>query len=268
MRNQLPRKSMLVLLLVTMLFVVVPAALAAEEGGSPLDALGINGGFLLAQFFNFGIIFVLLTVFLWRPLVNMLDARSAKIEKGLEDAAAAANARLNAEQEANKILAEARAEAQRAVEEARGRGEEVAKGIEVEARADADKTRQQAQQSAIEERDRQLSGLRSQVAAISIAVAQRLIGETLDEKRQQSLIDDFFSKVPAEAKSLKGEVEVVSAMPLSDSEKARVQKEIGADNVNFLVDPAILGGIIVRSDDRVVDGSVRSGLSDISARLN
>ncbi|MBZ0293271.1 MAG: F0F1 ATP synthase subunit B, partial [Anaerolineae bacterium] len=240
---------------------------AAEEGGSPLDALGINMGFLLAQFVNFGIIFVALATFLWRPLVNMMDARSAKIEKGREDAAAAANARLNAEQEADKIRAEARAEAQRVVEEARGRGEEVAKGIEAEARTESDKIRQQAHEAAVEERDQQLAGLRSQVASISIAVAQRLIGEALDEKRQQALINDFFSKVPAEAKSMKGEVEVISAMPLSDSEKTRIQKEIGASTVDFVVDPSILGGVIVRSDDRVVDGSIRSGLNEMSARL-
>lgn len=268
MQSPFRAKQMLLLLVVVMLFAAVPATLAAEEGGSPLDALGINGGFLLAQFFNFGIIFAVLTVALWRPLVNMLDARSAKIAKGLEDAAAAANARLNAEQEAEKIRTEARAEVQKLIEDSRGRGEEVAKGIEAEARAEAEKIRAQARQAATEERDQQLAGLRSQVAAISVAVAQRLIGEALDEKRQQALINDFFAKVPADAKSLKGSIEVVSAMPLSDAEKERVQKEVGGDEVSFVVDPAILGGLIVRSSDRVVDGSVRSGLTDISARLN
>ena len=267
MRNQ-NMKRMLLALLVMMLFVAVPATLAAEEGGSPLDALGINQGFLIAQCFNFGIIFALLTVFLWRPIINMLDARSAKIAKGLEDAAAAANARLNAEAEAEKIKAQARAEVQQSIEESRGRGEELAKTIEAEARTEAENIRAQARAAAVEERDQQLAGLRSQVAAISIAVAQRLIGESLDEKRQQALINDFFSKVPADAKSLSGEIEVVSAMPLSDAEKARVQQEIGAANVEFVVDPGILGGLIIRSDDRVVDGSVRSGLSDISQRMN
>ena len=109
--------------------------------------------------------------------------------------------------------------------------------------------------------------MRSQVAAISIAVAQRLIGEALDEKRQQALINDFFSKVPADAKNLSGSVEVVSAMPLSDDEQSRAKKEIGARDVTFVVDPSILGGLIVRSDDKVVDGSVRSSLGAISERM-
>lgn len=242
----------------------------AEEagGGNPLTPLGINNGFLLAQIINFLAIFGFLTWVLWRPLTNMLDSRAAKIQKGLEDAAAAANARRNAEAEAEKILAQARSEAQLVIEEARGRGDDVAKGIEREARAEADKIRADARSRAEDERNQQLAGLRGQVAAIAIAAAQRLIGDSLDQKRQQALIDDFFSKVPAGAKSMSGRVEVVSAMPLNDAEQNKVKKEIGTDNATFVVDPSILGGLIIRAEDRVVDGSVRSGLNDLAGRLN
>lgn len=232
-----------------------------------MEALGINLGYLLVQIIAFIVIYVLLTRFIYDPLIAVLKDRRSRIEKGLEDAEKAANARMNAEAEADKILQQARTEAQGLVEEARSRGEEVAKQVEQDARAEADTIRQDARDSAVQERDTQLAGLRSQVAGISIAVAQQLIGEALDEKKQQALVNDFFAKVPADAKSLSGDVTVVSAMPLSDSEQAKAKKEIGADNVNFEVDPAILGGLVVRSGDRVVDGSVRSGLNEMSQRL-
>jgi F-type H+-transporting ATPase subunit b len=232
-----------------------------------MEALGINLGYLFIQIIAFIVIYVLLSRWLYNPLISVLKERRARIERGLEDAQKAANARLNAEQEAEKILAQARSEAQVVIDEARGRGEGVAKQIESEARAEAEKIREDARGAAVEERNTQLAGLRNQVAAISLAVAQQLIGETLDEKRQQALVNDFFAKVPAEAKSLKGDVVVVSAMPLSDAEQNKAKKEIGASNVSFQVDPSILGGLIVRSGDRVVDGSVRSGLNDISQRI-
>jgi F-type H+-transporting ATPase subunit b len=292
MTHHFPLKRLFVLLGVVALLVFASAALAQEatpaagagEGAttaaaeatpaaaeapatSPLVPLGINTGYLIAQMVNFLIIALLLGAIIWRPLVNMLDSRSAKIEKGLEDAAAAANARRNAEAEAEKIQAQARADVNRAIEEARSRGEEVGRQVEAEARAEADRIRTEAQQRANEERDRQLADLRGQVAAISIAVAQRLIGESLDANRQQALISDFFSKVPAEAKSLSGDVEVVSAMPLTDAEKSTVQSQLGSANVTYSVDPSILGGVVVRSGERVIDGSVRSGLNDIAGRL-
>jgi F-type H+-transporting ATPase subunit b len=245
----------------------VEEAVEEEAATNPLTPLGINTGFLLAQIINFLLLFGLLSIFLWRPLMNMLDSREMKIQKGLEDAAAAANARRNAEAEAEKIVAAARAEAQRVVEEARGRGDELAKLVENEARTEAEQIRAEGRIRVNEERDRQLADMRGQVASIAVAVAQRLIGETLDEKRQQALVNDFFSKVPAEARSLSGDIEVISAMPLSDDEKNKVKSEVGASDVTFTVDPSILGGLIIRTQDRVVDGSVRSGLGELSSRL-
>lgn len=241
---------------------------AEEAPPSPLAPLGINSGFLIAQIINFGAIFIFLLFILWRPLVNMLDARAAKIAKGLEDAAAAAKARMNAEQEAEGILAKARAEANKIIEEARARGDEVAKSIEVAARNEADKIKSDARAEAAAARDAELAGLRDQVLNISVAVAQRIIGENLDAKKQKALVDNFFSKVPAEAKNFSGSVEVVSAMPLSDAEQSKVKEEIGASDVVFSVDPNILGGLVVRSADRVVDGSVRGNLSNLASRLN
>jgi F-type H+-transporting ATPase subunit b len=261
-------KRVILILVAVLLMTAVSPAFAAEEGGSPLDALGINLGFLISQVVNFGLILALLTVLLWKPATNMLEERSRTIQRGLEDAAAAANARRNAEAEAEKILAQARMEAQQVVEQARSRGEEVAKSVESEARTAADRIRTEARTSAQSERDAELAGLRGQVAAISSAIAQRLIGATLDEKRQQALITEFFTKLPANAKDLGDNVTVVSAMPLEKAEQDRVKKELGAQNVTFTVDPSILGGLVVRSGDRVVDGSVRSGLSELSSRLS
>lgn len=241
---------------------------AAATSTNPLVPLGINTGFLLAQILNFlVIIFIPAVWFLWRPMTNMLDGRAAKIQKSLEDSAVAANARRNAEVEVEKVLADARTDAQRVVEEARSRGEEVAATIETDARTEADAIRAEARARANEERDRQLADLRGQVVAIAVAMSQRLIGDSLDEKRQQALVSDFFAKVPAEARQLSGSVEVVSAMPLSDAEQATVKQQVGGANVTFSVDPSILGGLVLRTEDRVVDGSVRSNLSELAGRL-
>lgn len=232
-----------------------------------MEALGINPGYLLVQIIAFFVIYGLLSRFLYDPLTNTLRERRQRIAKGLEDAAAAASARMNAEKEAEKIRQQAQAEVQKMIEDARARAEEVAKGVEARAREEAERIVAEGRQRIEDERNAELAGLRGQVGAISVALAQRLIGETLDGKRQQSLIDDFFAKVPKEAKSLAGSVEVVSAMPLDEQEQAKIKKETRAENIRFSVDPRILGGLIIRSGDRVVDGSVRSGLSELAERI-
>ncbi|HEX3053029.1 MAG TPA: ATP synthase F0 subunit B, partial [Aggregatilineaceae bacterium] len=92
-----------------------------------MDKLGINLGFLLFQLFNFGLIFFLLARFVWPRVLRTLDERQERIAKGLEDARAAEEARANAERERDQILAQARSDGQRLLEEARQRGDDQVK---------------------------------------------------------------------------------------------------------------------------------------------
>ncbi len=261
-------KKLLVLVLVMAALMVVNPAFAAEEDAGPLGALGINGGFLISQLVNFIVVFGLLYFLLWGPMRNAMDARTAKIKKGIEDAAAAANARRNAEVEAEKILSQAQRESQQNIAASQGKGEEVAKAVEAEARKQAEKIIADAKVATTTARDAELAGLRGQVTSIAVAIAQRLIGETLDAKRQQTLVSEFLSAVPATAKNLSGSVEVTSAMPLEAAEQAKVKTALGASEVTYKVDPSILGGLVVRAGDRVIDGSVRNNLNALSGRLN
>ena len=239
----------------------------AEEGSDGLDALGINTGFLFGQMVNISILFLLLGSLLWKPAINMMNTRSAKIQKGLEDAAAAARARQNAEAEADKILVEARAERQKMLEEARNQGDEVKKSIEGEARQEAERIRTEANTDAETAKSAALADLRDDVLQISSAVAGRILGEKIDASKNSALVSDFLSKLPADAKNLSGAIEVVSAMPLTDAETKKVEAELGGSSYTYTVDPSILGGLIVRSSDRVIDGSVSGSLNDVTSNL-
>jgi F-type H+-transporting ATPase subunit b len=128
------------------------------------------------------------------------------------------------------------------------------------------------------ERNRILGDLRGQVAALSIAAANKLVGEALDEKKQHALIDEFFSGVKAgkvvvlEGADFKGEsAEVTSALPLSSSEQESAKKDIlskvGAQAVTFRVDPSILGGVVIKVGDKVLDGSVAGRLDGLRQSL-
>lgn len=233
-----------------------------------MEAMGINGGFLIAQIINFGLIFALLGAMIWKPLINVLEERREKIAKGLEDARVAAEARENAEVESSKITAEARAEAQKILADARARAEEVGKDVQHQAEADAEAYRTDSRAKAEDERNAMLADMRGQVVSLAIAAANKLIGESMDEKKQTTLVNDFFANAPAGVKGLGNQVVVTSALPLTAAEQKKVLKETGADDAEWKVDPNILGGLVIRSGDKVVDGSVRSSLGSLSGRLN
>jgi ATP synthase F1 delta subunit len=67
-------------------------------------------------------------------------------------------------------------------------------------------------------------------------------------------------------------VEVTSALPLTSAEQDTVKKDVaakvgGAPSVAFKVDPSILGGLIVRVGDKILDGSVAGKLEGLRASL-
>jgi F-type H+-transporting ATPase subunit b len=222
-----------------------------------MEGLGINLGYLIVQIGALIVLIVLMKGFAYGPIIRMLEERQQRIAKGLEDARQAAISRENADAEAKKVLEAARAEAAQMRSDAAVEAEKSASGIVARANEDAKKIVAEAADDATEERDRILADLRSQVAAISIAAANKLVGEALDEKRQHAIIADFFAQVPAEVSGMSGEMaEVTSALPLNDKEQAKVKKSLKVDKVNFRVDPNILGGLVIRIGDQVVDDSV------------
>lgn len=233
-----------------------------------MEALGINLGYLITQILGITALLLILSAFVYKPMLRVLDERKARIAKGLEDARQAEIARQNADADAKRILDEARAEAANLRREAVVAAEGAAKDVEHKAREDARAIMANAQSEATEERNRILADLRGQVAAISIAAANKLVGESLDEKRQHQLINDFFSRVPAGVSELTGEkAEVTSALPLTDAEKESATKLLGIKDVQFKVDPSILGGLVVRVGDRVVDDSVSNRMSALQESL-
>ena len=238
-----------------------------------MEALGINLGLLIVQLIAFTIVMLTLNAWVYQPMLDMMESRKKKIAQGLEDARVAADARANAEKDAAKIVADAQAEASKVVREATERAEVAAKDVRAAAEGEAAKAREAAMAEAELERGRILGDLRGQVAALAIAAANKLVGEALDEKKQRALLDEFFSgvksgKVVVVGESLKGDSAVVtSALPLSNDEQAAVKQSVSAKDYSFKVDPAILGGLVIKVDEKVLDASVAGKLEGLRSAL-
>ncbi len=240
-----------------------------------LANLGINPGFLLIFAVYFLLVVFVMGTWVYNPVIKALENRKQKIAQGLEDARVAAAARANAEAEAKKVIADAQAEANRRVAEATERAEKAAADVRAAAEAERARILKSAEDDSVAERNRLLGDLRGQVAALAIAAANKLIKDTLDEQRQRALINDFFSGVQSgrvvvlEGESLAGtSAEVTSALPLTAAEQDTVKRDIAGKlgataSIAFKVDPNILGGLIVRVGDKIIDGSVAGQLEGL-----
>ena len=239
-----------------------------------MEQLGINLGFIIVQVINFLLIFIVLRKWAFIPIANVLETRREKVAQGLEDARVAAEARENAEAEAEKITAEAQTKASEIVREATTRAEEATRDIKAAAEKEAADARQGAFAEVEAERNAVLGEARGQIAALAMAATQKLVGEALDEKRQRVLIDEFFSGIKdgkvVVVEPIDGDAAVITtALPLTDKEQETLKKEVlkGKGEVEYKVDPAILGGLVVRVGDKVLDGSVAGKLDTMRQNL-
>lgn len=235
-----------------------------------LEALGINGPFLLSQIVNFLILFIGLRLILWKPLMKRLEERREMLQQQREDAEAAEEARAEIEEERQKILDQGRQEADQILDEAQDRTETLREQTLQEARQEAERITNEAEQEAIEERNRILGEMRSHIASLATAAAQRIISQELDEHRQRALVDSFFSGIreghvevlPEQIDQPRdGVISVTSAVPLTGEEQSVIRDELssrveGSVDINFQVDPDLLGGLIIQSGTRVIDSSV------------
>jgi F-type H+-transporting ATPase subunit b len=163
------------------------------EGGLPL---GINLRYLLAQLLNLVILFVVLYVFVFKRFLTMLDERSTRIKKGLEDAQIADKRAAEAEEvyqeriehaerERRAILAEAAQEAGKLKEDVLAKAREEARQIIAQEREDFEAQRQQA-----------AAELRRQMTDLVMLATHKVVEQTMvDEASQRRLISEFLTEM-------------------------------------------------------------------------
>jgi F-type H+-transporting ATPase subunit b len=156
--------------------------------------IGINLPVLLAQTVNFVVLLILLRLFVYKPVLNMLDARRKRIEEGLSAAQAGQESAAEAAKTAQAELDTARRQGQDIVQNA----QQVAQRIQEEGRAAAtqqtDAMLERARAEIAQERDAAIAELRREFADLTIAAAEKIIGQSLDRSAHQRLIEQALAE--------------------------------------------------------------------------
>ena len=159
-----------------------------------MEALGINLGYIVSQIVNFTLLAVLLYFVAYKPILRMLDERSARIQKGIQDAEEASRRAAEMEQEYEQRVAEARRDGQEIIAQATQMSEKARQDILEQAREEARAQIDRAREEISRERDQAMADLRQQVADLSLMISEKVLAETLDEDRQRRLIERFLEQ--------------------------------------------------------------------------
>lgn len=160
-----------------------------------MEKLGINWGLLVAQLVNVILIVWLLSMLLYRPVLNMLNERTRRIQESLKEAEQVKEQLARANQDYDAKLA-------------------------------------------------------------------------LD--RLPGVVQAFEQYSKGEARAMTGEV--VSAVDLSDTQRSTILNDLRGRygdrlDLRFSTDPSLIGGLIIRVGDQVLDNSLRARLSAIQRNM-
>jgi F-type H+-transporting ATPase subunit b len=162
-----------------------------------MEALGINAGHLISQIANLAILLVLLRIVLYRPVLNMLDQRAAKIRQGLEDAEAASQQAAQAQAEYDQRIQQAQEEAQAILSQAREEAGSLREQALADAQREAQELLERTRQSLQMERSKALHAERAHLADLVIAAASKVIGQSLDQQAHRRLVEQFLAESTA-----------------------------------------------------------------------
>jgi F-type H+-transporting ATPase subunit b len=159
-----------------------------------LEKLGINVTWLIAQIVNFGVLLFVLWQFAYKPVLGMLNSRKQKIQESLEYADKVKQDAAAQQKEFEKKLEATRRETQAAAAAAAQVGVKEREVIVAQAREEARKLIDQAREQIEYERKQMLSDLRQEVVRLSMLATHHVVSTSLDENAQRKLVTEFLAQ--------------------------------------------------------------------------
>jgi F-type H+-transporting ATPase subunit b len=153
---------------------------------------------VLVSIVNFLVILYLLRRYLWGPILGVLASRAEKIRQGLAMAEEARTERERMKVEVERLLADARRDAQAIAERMTQAAEAAAADIRAQAKAEADRIRERGREDAKQLHDQALAQLRSELAGMVILAASRVLGREVDAEQHRALIERSLDEAAAQ----------------------------------------------------------------------
>ncbi len=142
-----------------------------------LSTFGVDWRLLIIQAVNFGLLLSILTYFLYKPILRIIDERQRKIADGVATAEAANQQLADAKVEREGIVGDAAREAEKLVAVARNRADEKGDEIVRAAEARADDVLKEAHARAEEAKRQALSESSKEIARAAMLAAEKILLE-------------------------------------------------------------------------------------------
>jgi F-type H+-transporting ATPase subunit b len=165
------------------------------EAGGATGPFALEPGLIIWTWIVFLALFLLLRKFAWPPIVRLTEERERAIQKQLAEAASLNEAAQATLEEQNRLLAQAKDQAQELVTQAKSVGEKERERLLARAREEQEAILERARREIDAERDRALADLRREAVDLSLAAAAKLIQEKLGDASDRKIVEQYLASL-------------------------------------------------------------------------
>jgi len=150
---------------------------------------------LIAQMLAFILLIWFVNKVMWKPMMGLMEARQKRIADGLAAAEKGKQEQADAEKRAGEMLEESKQKAADILAQAQRRAKEIEEEAKHNAKAEADRIKVAAEAEIEREVNQAREQLRSQVASIAIAGAEKVLKQQIDAKAHDKLLSDLAAEI-------------------------------------------------------------------------
>ena len=129
--------------------------------------------------------------YIWPPMLRILEEREKEIADGLNAASEGKRELEEASVKKKEILKDAKEEAAELINQAGQRANQLVEDAKTSAQKEAEKIKVSAQNDLEQNTKRAREELRSEVAILAVAGAEKILNSEIDEKKNSELIDEL-----------------------------------------------------------------------------
>jgi F-type H+-transporting ATPase subunit b len=155
----------------------------------------VEPGLFIWTILVFVVLLTLLKKFAWGPLLAALEERQEGIRKSLDDAAQARKELEQVQEESNRIVAKARADADAIIAAGRADALKLQEELRAKARLEAEGIVKNAEREIQQQTTQSLAQIREEAVDLSLSIASKLIQRNLSKKDNETLIQDTLKQI-------------------------------------------------------------------------
>jgi F-type H+-transporting ATPase subunit b len=153
-------------------------------------SLGIEWKLLIAQIINFGILAFVLFKLVYKPLLRVLDDRTAMVKDAAEKSSSIEAKLQELKVLEEKVLAEARANGAKLLKDAEISAKELRSKLEIDAHNHAEKIVKEAEARLLADQSKRDAEIRKEIISVVATAIEATVGKYLDANAKQKLADE------------------------------------------------------------------------------